>query len=541
MSAAWWQTGVIYQIYPRSFADASGDGVGDLRGVIAHLDHLNGTPQSLGVDAIWLSPFYPSPMADFGYDVADYCDVDPLFGTLADFDELVAEAHRRGIRVVIDWVPNHSSDRHPWFREASSSRDNAKRDWYVWRDGAPDGGPPNNWRSAFRSAGPAWTWHEPTGQWYLHSFLPEQPDLNWENPELRAAMHDTLRFWLDRGVDGFRIDVAHALGKDPELRDGDPVPPPTGVESRIPPGTRLEDLPRTGQFDWPSVHDRLREIRAVLDEYDGRMAVGEVYVLAQDRLVTYVNLADGLQLAHNFVFLNQPWSAERFRHVVDEFEELASAAAWPAWALGNHDHSRIATRYAGDGKHGEARALVAATLVLTLRGTPFLFQGDELGLPDSPIPPERIVDVDGRDGVRAPIPWEPPSRAGAGAGFSSGEPWLPITPEAERLNAASEAADPGSPFSFQRRLLAVRRASPALQLGSYRSLDAAEGVYAYVREAADERVLVALNFTPGERRVDLAAAAEAQAGETLVSTHRDGPAALDGLELAPHEALVLRL
>jgi alpha-glucosidase len=525
----WWKRAVIYQIYPRSFADANGDGVGDLPGVIAHLEYL----ERLGVDAVWLSPFYRSPMADFGYDVADYCDVDPLFGTLADFDELVAKAHARGIRVVIDWVPNHSSSEHAWFKASSSSRDDPKRDWYVWRDGRPGGQPPNNWRSAFRPVGSAWTFHEPTGQWYLHSFLPDQPDLNWENPEVRAAMHDTLRFWLDRGADGFRIDVAHALGKDPELRDGALAPPHSGVELRH--DVPAEQRPRTGQFDWPSVHDRLRDVRAVLDEYDDRMAVGEVYLLDQERLVTYVNDGDELQLAHNFVFLNQPWSAERFRTVVDQFQSLATERAWPAWALGNHDHPRIASRFDRGTGHGPARALVAATMILTLRGTPFLYQGDELGLPDSPIPPERVVDVDGRDGVRAPLPWLPPSQAGPGAGFTTGRPWLPITPEAERLNAASEAADERSPLAYHHRLLAVRRASPALQLGSYRSLDAPEGVYAYVRELSGERVLVALNFTEAEQRL------AGEGGEVLVATHRSGRVESGELVLAPDEALVVRV
>ncbi len=525
----WWKSAVVYQIYPRSFADANGDGVGDLPGVIAHLDYL----QELGIDAVWLSPFYPSPMKDFGYDVSDYTDVEPVFGTLADFDALVEQAHARGIKVVIDWVPNHSSNQHAWFKASSSSRGDPQRDWYVWRDSRVDHQPPNNWRSAFQPVGRAWTLDDTTGQWYLHTFLPEQPDLNWENPELRAAMHDTLRFWLDRGADGFRIDVAHALGKDPELRDGELSPPDSGVELRH--DLAAEERPRSGQFDWPSVHDRLREVRAVLDEYDDRMAVGEVYILDQGRLVTYVNEGDGLQLAHNFVFLNQPWSAERFRTVVDEFESLASERAWPAWALGNHDHPRIATRFDGGTGRGEARALVAVTMVLTLRGTPFVFQGDELGLPNTTIPPDRVVDVDGRDGVRTPIPWQPPSQAGPGAGFTTGEPWLPITPEAERLNAASEAADDRSPLAYHRRLLAVRRATPALQLGAYRSLDAPEDVYAYLRELDGERVLVALNFGETEQRLPT------EGGEVLVSTHRSGRVEAGELVLAPDEALVVQL
>src|SRR5688572_21246044 len=306
MGEPWWKSAVVYQIYPRSFADTDGDGVGDLEGIRRRLPYL----QWLGVDAVWLSPFYSSPMADFGYDVADYCDVDPLFGTLDDFDRFLAAAHERHLKVLVDWVPNHSSDQHPWFLASRSDRDDPRRDWYVWRDPAPGGGPPNNWMAAFAPL-PAWTFDEVTGQYYLHLFLPEQPDLNWEHPEVEAAMHDVLRFWLDRGVDGFRIDVAHALGKDPELGDHEP-------------GRRHNE-------DWPSVHLRLAGIRRVLEEFDGdRVAVGEVYILDQRRLASYVTSGDELHLAHNFVFLNLPWSAERFRTTVDEFEELTREGGWPA-------------------------------------------------------------------------------------------------------------------------------------------------------------------------------------------------------------------
>jgi alpha-glucosidase len=333
--AAWWQRGAIYQIYPRSFADANGDGVGDLRGVIEHLDYLNdGTDSSLGVAAIWLSPFYRSPMADFGYDISDYIDVDPLFGTMEDFDRLLGEAKRRGMRVIVDWVPNHTSDQHPWFVESASGRNSAKRDWYVWRDPAPDGGPPNNWRSSFAAVGPAWTFHEATGQYYLHSFAPQQPDLNWDNPEVETAMHEVLRFWLNRGVDGFRIDAIYRLAKDPELRGNEP-------------GLRHDE-------DWPTIHQRLRKIRAVIDEYENRVIVGEVYLLDLRRLVEYINTGDELHLAHNFVFFHLPWQAAAFRASVQEFTELAEQSAWPAWFLENHDHSRVATRYAAAPEAGSA-------------------------------------------------------------------------------------------------------------------------------------------------------------------------------------------
>ena len=498
----------MYQVYPRSFNDSDGDGVGDLAGATARLDHL----VELGVDAVWLSPFYRSPMADFGYDVSDHTDVDPTFGTLADADALVEAAHERGVRVIFDWVPNHTSDRHPWFMESRSSRADPKRSWYVWRDPGAGGGPPNNWTSAFALYGetPAWKLDEATGQYYLHLFLPEQPDLNWDEPAVAEAMHEVLRFWLDRGVDGFRIDVVHAIGKDPELHDDEPD--------------------RTHHEDWPSVHPRLQAIRRVLEEYDGdRMAVGEVYLLDQEALAPYVRTGDELHLAHNFVFLKLPWSAARFRATVDEFEELAGRAGWPAWCLGNHDHARIASRY------GPGPARVAAMLLLTLRGTPFLYQGDELGLPDVEIPPDRVVDVDGRDPVRSPIPWEPPSSAGPGAGFTSGEPWLPITRDAERMAASVQAEDPASMLTLHRELLALRRRTPALSDSSYRSLDAGEDVYAYERGG---EVTVALNFAPEPRP-----ARASGRGRLLLSTRPGAPIGaevdLAELELEADEGVIV--
>jgi alpha-glucosidase len=360
-SANWWRHGVIYQIYPRSFADANGDGVGDLAGITSRLGHLNdGTPGSLGVDAIWLSPFYPSPMADFGYDVADYTDVDPVFGTIDDFDRLVEAAHARGIRVVVDLVPNHTSDQHPWFLASRSSRDDPKRDWYVWADSRPDGGPPNNWMSAFPRAGRAWTFDEATGQWYLHSFTPEQPDLNWWNPEVREAMDEVMRFWLDRGVDGFRVDVAHKMARDPELLDNplvelDEEDLQTTQEARDRRLAKLKSIPRRDE-DWPEVHEILRRFRRTLDGYDDRMAVGEVYLLDLERLARYYGSGeDEFHLVHNFVFQSQPWKAEAFRSVVEEFNGLLPADAWPAWMLSNHDVSRIATRY-DEGGNDQARA-----------------------------------------------------------------------------------------------------------------------------------------------------------------------------------------
>jgi len=508
MQGTWWQRGAIYQIYPRSFADGDGDGVGDLPGVIAHLDHLNdGTERSLGVEAIWLSPFFRSPMADFGYDIADHCDVDPLFGTLEDVDVLVEEAHRRGIRVVLDWVPNHTSDRHPWFRESRASRDSPRRSWYVWRDPGPGGTPPNNWRSSFAAVGDAWTVDRRTGQAYLHSFTREQPDLNWEDPAVEAAMHDVLRFWLGRGIDGFRMDVIHKIAKDPALGDNER-------------GRRHDE-------DWPTIHDRLRRIRAVLDEYDDRMMAGEVYLYDLGRLVEYVNSGDQLHLAHNFTFLHLPWDAEAFRRAIADFDALSAERAWPAWFLGNHDHPRIATRY------GAAQARVAAMLLYTLRGTPFIYQGDELGLPDAHVPPDAVVDVDGRDPERAPLPWAPPSQAGPGAGFTTGRPWLPLVAGAERLNVRTQDADPASMLSLTRRLAWLRRRSPALQAGSLDGLAAAGGVLSFGRRLGGERLRVALNFRGEPARVRLHGALE-------LSTDAARQAGEEVGDLGPHEGVVVR-
>ncbi|MBA3430291.1 MAG: DUF3459 domain-containing protein [Actinobacteria bacterium] len=530
----WWKQAVIYQIYPRSFVDANGDGVGDLSGIITKLDYLNdGTTASLGVDAIWLSPFYPSPMADFGYDVSDYTDIHPLFGTLGDFDRLIAEAHARDLKVIIDWVPNHTSDQHPWFLESRSGTDSAKRDWYVWREPGTDGGPPNNWKSAFPAVGRAWTFDEATEQWYLHSFMAEQPDLNWENPEVQEAMFETLRFWLSRGVDGFRIDVAHKIGKDPELADN----PPDIDEARA------EGAARRHDEDWPSVHDRIRLIRKVLEEHEDAMAVGEVYILDQERLVQYVNSADELHLAHNFVFVHQPWKAQSFRHVISQWHELATDEAWPAWFLNNHDSSRVATRF-DDGGHGPARARVAGMLTLTLRGTPFLYQGEELGLPDVRVPSERIVDVDGRDPQRAPFPWEPPSQSNPASGFSDGEPWLPMTPDAENVNARRQSDDERSMLSFYRRLIRVRRDNAALHVGDMRLIDAPDDVLAYLRESRGGRFLVALNYGSAPITFDAEGAAGAATGSLLLSTDFDRAGrqvALGSLELRGDEGVLLEL
>ncbi|MDQ2689137.1 MAG: alpha-amylase family glycosyl hydrolase, partial [Chloroflexota bacterium] len=372
----WWQRGVIYQVYPRSFQDTNGDGIGDLEGIRRRLDYL----EWLGVDAVWISPFFPSPMVDFGYDVADYTDVDPRFGTLADFDRLVADARQRGLRIILDLVPNHTSDQHPWFEESRRSRDSARRDWYIWRDPAPDGGPPNNWLSEF--GGSAWQWDEATGQYYYHAFAPEQPDLNWRNREVREAIYDAMRFWLDRGVAGFRVDVMWHMLKDAEFRDNPPNPDYDPVRS-----SPYDELIPAYSTDQPEVHAVVAEMRAVLEEYDERLMIGEIY-LPVDRLVDYYGRdGDGAHLPFNFHLILAPWDAREIELVIDRYEGALPDDAWPNWVLGNHDKPRVVSRL------GDAQARVAAMLLLTLRGTPTIYYGEELGMNDVPIPADRAVDV----------------------------------------------------------------------------------------------------------------------------------------------------
>ena len=504
----WWKSAVVYQIYPRSFCDTNGDGVGDLEGIRRHLDHV----RNLGADAIWISPFFTSPMKDYGYDVADYCDVDPLFGDLGDFDRLLADAHARDLKVLIDWVPNHSSDQHPWFIESRSSRDNPKADWYWWVDGSPDS-PPNNWVAAF-TGGPAWTWDDTRRQWYLHNFLKEQPDLNWRNPEVVEAMQDTLRFWLDRGVDGFRIDVVHLIGKPADLPDG-PVADDGGVHPI---------------HDYPDTHVHLKRIRTLMDGYEpARMMVGEVYLLSTKRVATYYGDGnDELHLSFNFPPLHAPWEASAWRKRIDRVvEELDPRDAWPSWVISNHDQPRHRTRYGS-----EARARAAAVLLLTLRGTPFLYAGEELGLEDAVIPPDRVLDPGGRDGCRAPIPWT----SAPDHGWGTDDPWLPWPPNPATYNAESEAADEGSVLSLYRRLLAARRASPALQVGSFEWIQGAPAdVLAYERTSADrtDRRVVLVNYADAPQPVKAVAD-----GLTVVLTSDGAP--FDGTTLGPDQAVLLR-
>jgi alpha-glucosidase len=535
----WWQRGIIYQIYPRSFQDSNGDGIGDLNGIITRLDYLNdGTERSLGVDAIWLSPTYPSPMADFGYDVSDYCDVHPDFGDLARMDELIAQCHRRGIRVLLDYVPNHSSDRHPWFVESRSSRDNPKRDWYYWRDPKPDGGPPNNWLSVF--GGGAWEWDASTGQYYLHSFLKEQPDLNWRNPAVVQAMHDSLRFWLRRGIDGFRIDVMGMVLKDPQMRDNPSNPAPDPLAANQQAAAQLWQYNR----NWPEVIDAVRGIRAVLDEFPERMAVGEVFGTPEVIASYYGGPAlDGLHMAFNFRMIggygtgHTAWDASTFRRIVDEAEAALPPGAWPNYVLGNHDQPRLATRYGADGR-GQERARAAAVLLLTLRGTPFIYYGDEIGITDVPISPEQAQDPArfhsaGRDPERTPMQWS----GAAGAGFSRAEPWLPLGDL--RVNVADEESDPDSLLSLYRRLTWLRRRTPALHEGSYRVVEGSPPeTFVFVRERGADRFLIALNFATAEQEIALAAETT---GTIVCATlrRREGEPTRPVLRLAPLEGCVV--
>jgi len=518
----WWQCGIIYQIYPRSFQDSDGDGVGDLAGIVERLDY----PAWLGVDAIWLSPIYPSPMADFGYDVSDYCAIDPAFGTLAQFDRLVAEAHARGLRLILDFVPNHTSDQHPWFLESRSSRASARRDWYIWCDAA-SGAPPNNWLSHF--GGGAWEWDAVTGQYYLHSFLKEQPDLNWRNPEVRRAMYAALRFWLDRGVDGFRVDVLWLLIKDDQLRDNPPNP-------AWRPGDRSHgQLLPVHDADQPEVHEVVAEMRRVLDAYPGeRVLIGEIY-LPLERLVTYYGQdRRGADLPFNFQLLLMRWDAGEIASVIKRYEALLPPGAWPNWVLGNHDRSRLASRI------GPAQARVAAMLLLTLRGTPTIYYGEEIGMQDVPISSALVADPAeknepglglGRDPERTPMPWdESPS-----GGFTSGGPWLPLGPDHRTRNVAVLSGDPASILSLYRALTALRRRSEALTAGSIAAVAADHGVLAYQRHAPGETLHIFLNL--GAELRD----APAPAGRVILSTHLDrgGEAVVDAVRLRPAEGVIV--
>jgi alpha-glucosidase len=515
-SAIWWRDGVIYQAYPRSFQDSNADGIGDLPGVIDRLDYL----QWLGVDAIWLNPITVSPDADFGYDVADYRAVQPVFGDLRTVDELIVEAAKRDIKVVLDIVPNHSSDRHHWFIDARSSRASAHRDWYVWADPKPDGSPPNNWVSAF--GGPAWTLDPRTGQYYLHNFLPEQPDLNWWNPGVRDAFDDIYRFWFGRGVAGFRIDVAHGIVKDRELRDN-PV-----ATKDDPPWVRAHGQRSVYNVERPEVHDVLRRWRALANTYDPpRILLGETYVLDVRSINRFYGQGDELNLAFNFTYLHAPFKASALAQVVTESERTIPADGWPVWTLSNHDVPRVMSRWAG----GDERKLRCALLsLLTLRGTPVLYYGDEIGMPDTPLRKTDLHDPAprGRDPERTPMHWT----GDPGGGFTNPgvRPWLPIGDVTAR-NVAHQRGDRSSTLTFVRDLIAVRRQRPDLRSGSYRQLPSPPEVWAWQRGGG---TTIALNLSGASVRIP------AIAGTIIIGTtrSRDGERVDGGLALGPWEGAI---
>lgn len=517
----WWESGVIYQIYPRSFQDSDGDGIGDLAGIERRLGHL----VELGIDAIWLSPIFPSPMKDFGYDVSNYCDVEPMFGDLAAFDRLLAAAHARGLRLILDFVPNHSSDQHPWFLESRASRHSAKRDWYIWRDPQPDGSPPNNWISDF--GGSAWEWDATTGQYYLHAFLKEQPDLNWRKPEVQDAMLAVLRFWLDRGVDGFRIDVLWHIVKASDFPDN-PINP-----DWTPDRTERDRLLQLHSTDQPEAHAISAEMRALVDSYGERVLIGEIF-LPNDSHARWFGSPDRPQvhLPFNFQLIENKWDAPLLRQIIADYEASLPPFGWPNWVIGSHDAPRIA------GRVGEAQARIAAMLLLTLRGTPTLYQGDELGIGEVAIPLDRIQDPQhlrqphldiGRDRSRTPFPWDRSPHAG----FSTVEPWLPLNPDWRTRNAEAQSDDPASMLSLYRHLLALRRTYASLSVGSLDLLDATPDVLAYERVSDGERLLVALNL--GAKPAKIAYSGDWDPARCLLSTH--GARGVDN-SLAPNEGAI---
>lgn len=531
---AWWQRGVIYQIYPRSFQDTNNDGIGDLNGIIARLDYL----KWLGIDAIWLSPIFPSPQADFGYDVADYTDIHHEYGTFADFDRLLQEAHQRNIKILLDLVPNHTSTEHAWFKESRSSRDNPKRDWYIWKDPKPDGSPPNNWLAYF--GGAAWTFDPHTGQYYMHNFDPGQPELNWRNPEVKQAMFSAIRFWLERGVDGFRVDVIDRLLKHPEFLDNPPNP--TWKEGDSPAWKYL----RVNSEQQPEVHEIMRELRVLFEEYPNRVMVGEVdYGLSPEKLASYYGKrndfgeGDEIHLPFNFGMILTAWDAQSIRRHVDSYERALPDYGQPNYVLGNHDTPRLISRLGTEG------ARLAAILLLTLRGTPTLYYGDEIGMHNTTIPDDQILDPQGRNKVgfnrdecRTPMQWDDTPNAGFTAeGIKT---WLPLASDYAQNNVAKQQADAGSLLMLYHRLLHYRRNTPALNWGTYHPLDGLpEDCYGFLREYEGQKRLIVLNFAGGERELHFA---DYNKGTIVLATHphREGEIVdLDRMTLGAYEGVII--
>ena len=562
----WWQTAVFYQIYPRSFADGNGDGIGDFKGIISRLDYL----QSLGIDAIWLSPHFPSPQWDCGYDISNYEDVEPAYGTLDEFKTFLAEAHKRGIRVVLDLVLNHTSDQHPWFLESRSSRDNPKRDWYIWEDPRPDGSPPNNWYATF--GGPAWEYDEKTGSYYYRFFFKQQPDLNWRNPEVKKAMFDAVRFWLDMGVDGFRLDAIGTIYEDPDLPDQQSGITQDELFKRSYLARTSEEWAEVNplwnrmfkyQHDQPGIHELMRELRALVDEYDERVLVGET-----DEISFYGSGDDELHLIFNFPLMHtERLTPAWVRENQNTRLSLLPMASWPCNTLGNHDTPRVYNRF-GDGKHNDALARQNLVLLLTLKGTPFFYNGEEIGMEDYiftdydrfrdqqaflyyriareavGLPEEEALVAAckaSRDKNRTPNQWD--NTANAGFSPAGVQTWLPVNPNyMDGVNAADQENDPGSLLNFYRAALRARRASPALIYGDYQPVNVTgDETLAYVRSYQGQRCLVLMNMTaePGTAELKL----PVNSARPLLSTHAriDSAVDLENLELAPFEALVLEL
>ncbi len=499
MTDHWIKKAVVYHLYVRSFKDSNGDGVGDLQGIIHKLEYLSGAGDSssgLGVNVIWLSPIYLSPMADFGYDVADYQQIDPLFGSLADFDELLKKAHQRNVKILLDFIPNHTSAEHRWFQVSRQNRDNPQRDWYIWRDAKPDGSPPTNWVSAF--GGSAWQWDEKTQQYYLHTFDVGQPDLNWRNPEVVQAMMEAFRFWLDRGVDGFRIDAYDYLFKDPDWRD-EPANP-NYIHGHH---GSYEALTHIYTFGLPETVGILQQFASILETYGDKFMTTEIYAQA-DRLVElYRALNKAWYSSFNFSLITAPWKASVHRQLIDEYDRLLGKQYLPTYVVGNHDNHRIASRV------GRAQARNAAMLLFTLRGLPFIYYGDEVGMIDGEIPPEKVQDTFeiqspglglGRDPERTPLQWN----STVHAGFSEVEPWLPVADDYPVYNVAAETGEADSFLSLYQKLIKLRRTSPALTNGEYSSLSISnESVLAFMRSYDQEHFLIILNYTHRIQKITL--------------------------------------
>jgi len=563
----WWKKGLIYQIYPRSFQDSNGDGVGDLRGIITRLDYL----KSLNIDAVWLSPIYPSPMEDFGYDISNYTDIHPLFGNMDDFDQLLAAVHKRGMRLLLDFVPNHTSSEHPWFKASRSSRDNPKRDYYIWRDPSPNGGPPNNWRSVF--GGPAWTFDELTGQYYLHQFVKGQPELNYRHPDVFPKMMDNIRFWLDKGVDGFRVDVIWFMVKDELLRDEPKNPVWDGVNP-------WDEYLHIHTQNVEGIHDLIRQMRQVFDDYPDRMMVGEIYLPYEELMKYYGRELDECHLPFNFKLINIKWDAEHVRHFVNEYESMLPKGCWPNWVLGNHDNYRVGSRI------GKDQRRVANMLLLTLRGTPTTYYGEEIGMLNADIPYEKMVDppallqpkiahVVGRDFERSPMQWGG-DKPYAGFCAEGVEPWLPLGQDWRYNNVKSQEQDPTSMLNMYRKLTTLRRKEPALSIGTYWGLnfgvpEVDADVFCYHRDAnpkdyrhlskssetavIPDKFLVMLNFGGKHfdnlniyERLIVSTGEEAEKGlshkgiiELSTNMDLEGKVDLRSVNLRPHEGLVIRI